>query len=211
MARRPSLLVGLLLGGLLIGFCATPPADLVDIRSLDSTIVVDLKYATADNFVGDTLYAANVCFLRQATAERLVRVQRRLRQAGLGVKVYDCYRPLSVQWRMWELVPDTRYVADPRKGSRHNRGAAVDLTLVDSSGQELLMPSAFDDFTERASRSFTGASPEALRHRALLEEAMTAEGFLPLPSEWWHFDDPEWQRYPVLDIPLEKLQERPAK
>ncbi|MBC7186394.1 MAG: M15 family metallopeptidase [Calditrichaeota bacterium] len=208
MARRPSLLVGLLLGWLLICLCATPSTDLVDIRGLDSTIVVDLKYATADNFVGDTLYAANVCFLRRPTAERLVRVQRRLREAGLGLKVYDCYRPLSVQWRMWELVPDTRYVADPRKGSRHNRGAAVDVTLVDSNARELPMPSSFDDFTERASRSFMAAPPEALHHRALLEEAMTAEGFLPLPSEWWHFDDPEWQRYPVLDIPLEKLHER---
>lgn len=211
MVRRPPVLVGVLLGWLLVGFCATPTADLVDIRGLDSTIVVDLKYATADNFVGDTLYAANVCFLRRATAERLVRVQRRLREAGLGLKVYDCYRPLSVQWRMWELIPDTRYVADPRKGSRHNRGAAVDVTLVDSNWQELLMPSSFDDFTERASRSFMAAPPEALRHRALLEEAMTAEGFLPLPSEWWHFDDPEWQRYPVLDIPLEKMQERHGK
>ncbi len=186
-----------------------PSADLVDLRALDSTIVVELKYATPENFVGQTLYGANACYLRRSTAERLVRVQRRLRAQGMGLKVYDCYRPLSVQWRMWELVPDTRYVADPRKGSRHNRGAAVDVTLVDANGHELLMPSAFDDFSERAHRSATSAPPEALRHRALLEEAMAAEGFIPLPSEWWHFDDPRWQEFPVLDIPLEALQGSP--
>jgi len=112
---------------------------------------------------------------------------------------------------MWELVPDSRYVADPRKGSRHNRGAAVDVTLVDSSGNELLMPTAFDDFTERASRSSPDAPPEALRHRALLEQAMSSEGFLPLPSEWWHFDDPEWQKYPLLDVPFEELLRRSIK
>ncbi len=204
--RRAALCLVALLGAAVILCSPADRAALVDIRQLDSTIVVDLKYATADNFVGRPLYAVNACYLRRATAERLVRVQQRLRSQGLGLKVYDCYRPLSVQWQMWELVPDTRYVADPRKGSRHNRGAAVDVTLVDSSGQELLMPTAFDDFTEKASRSFMDAPAEALRHRKLLEEAMTSEGFVPLPSEWWHFDDPEWQKHPILDVPLEQLQ-----
>ncbi|MDZ7413270.1 MAG: D-alanyl-D-alanine dipeptidase [candidate division KSB1 bacterium] len=206
MARRWLHLGLLLLLAAALSRCfQAPSTELLDIRALDSTIVVELKYATSDNFVGQPLYGANVCYLRRPTAERLARVQQRLRAQGLGLKVYDCYRPLSVQWRMWELVPDTRYVADPRKGSRHNRGAAVDVTLVDTAGHELLMPSAFDDFSEKASRSYAQAPPEALRHRALLEEAMTAEGFVPLASEWWHFDDPQWERYSVLDIPLEKL------
>lgn len=200
-----------LLGAAVILCSPARQSDLVDVRQLDSTIVVELKYATADNFVGRPLYAVNACYLRRATAEKLVRVQHRLRSQGLGLKVYDCYRPLSVQWQMWQLVPDTRYVADPRKGSRHNRGAAIDVTLVDTNGQELLMPTAFDDFTEKASRSFMDAPTQALHHRELLEQAMSSEGFVPLPSEWWHFDDPEWQNYPILDVPLEQLQRADAK
>ncbi len=185
-------------------------ADLVDVTQIIPDIIVDLKYATPDNFTGQVLYDTARCFLRRGTAERLARVQARLRRKGLGLKIWDGYRPLSVQWRMWELVQDPKYVADPRKGSRHNRGAAVDVTLVDSTGRELEMPSGFDDFTERAHRDYTGCSEEARRNRRILEEAMRAEGFLPLPSEWWHFDDPNWRKYEILDIPIRELARRTA-
>ncbi|NOZ55640.1 MAG: D-alanyl-D-alanine dipeptidase [Calditrichaeota bacterium] len=209
MRRRQALaVVSVLL--LLLGACSRsqPGADLVDVQQVIPDIVVDLKYATADNFTGQVLYEVPRCFLRRATAERLARVQARLRKQGLGLKIWDGYRPRSVQWKMWKLVPDSRYVADPRKGSRHNRGAAVDVTLVDSTGRELEMPTGFDDFTEKAHRDYQGCSETARRNRALLEAAMTAEGFVPLPTEWWHFDDPEWRKYELLDVSLSELARR---
>jgi len=121
----------------------------------------------------------------------------------LGLKLWDCYRPLSVQRKFWALVPDARYVANPAKGSRHNRGAAVDLTLVDATGRELDMGTAFDDFSERAHRDARDVSEAARGHRATLEAAMAAEGFLGMPTEWWHFDYGDWRKYPIADVPLD--------
>ncbi len=189
-------------------FCGSHEEELVPVADLDSTIVIDLKYATPDNFVGEVLYDTSLCFLRKSVAERLVRVQRWLRKQGYGLKIWDAYRPLSVQKRMWELVPDPRYVADPSKGSRHNRGAAVDVTLVDSLGNELPMPTVFDDFTQRAHRDFADLPDDVIRNRDMLEEAMRREGFIPLPTEWWHFDAPNWREYSVLDIPLRKVEKK---
>ena len=140
--------------------------------------------------------------LRGAAAKILSQVQDDLAKRGLGLKVYDCYRPLSVQKQMWEIMPDPNYVADPAKGSRHNRGAAVDLTLVDRNGKELEMPSGFDDFTERAYRDYTGASSQAKKNRQLLEDAMNKYGFIPLATEWWHFDAPGWEKFTILDVPF---------
>ena len=177
----------------------------MDVAALDSTIVIDLKYASSNNFLGKPVYPISRCLLRKSVAQRLIRVQRNLQQKGLGLKIWDGYRPLSVQREMWELVPDPRYVADPEKGSRHNRASAVDVTLVDSLGYELEMPTLFDDFSEKASRDYEKASAEALENRRVLEEAMVAEGFIPLPTEWWHFDDPDWERFPILDIPLDEI------
>lgn len=181
-------------------------ADLVDLAKLDSTIVLDIRYATTNNFVGEQLYPVAKCLLRPKTAARLLRVQNALQAQGFGLKVWDAYRPLSVQWRLWERVPNPDYVADPRKGSRHNRGGAVDVTLVDLAGSEVLMPTGYDDFSERAHRDFMDAPAEVLRHRQLLEDAMVKEGFLPLPTEWWHFDDPEWETFELLDVPLDRFK-----
>ncbi|MDE3046002.1 MAG: M15 family metallopeptidase [Verrucomicrobiota bacterium] len=170
-------------------------------------LVIDLVYATPHNFTGKTVYPASAkAYLQKGSAKRLQRVQAALQKRGIGLKILDAYRPLSAQKKFWELVPDPRFVADPAQGSRHNRGAAVDLTLVDREGRELPMPSAFDEFTERAHRQFAGGSPEELANRTQLEEAMAREGFLLYPDEWWHFDDPEWERYPVLDLSFEELQ-----
>jgi len=191
---------------LLIGFSALfaqVDEPLVDVIRLDSTIVIDLKYASSDNFVGVQLYPVARCLLRQSVAERLVRVQRRLREQGLGLKVWDAYRPLFVQKKMWEILPDPRYVAPPTKGSRHNRGAAVDVTLVDSLGNELEMPTEFDDFSKRAAPTFQDVSPAARQNRQILIDAMTAEGFTGISSEWWHFDAPKFWQYPILDVELE--------
>jgi zinc D-Ala-D-Ala dipeptidase len=181
---------------------------LVDVADVDSRIIVDIKYATPDNFMGRQLYPVNRCLLRESVARRLVRVQDDLAERGYGLKVYDGYRPLSVQRLMWEVLPDERYVADPAKGSRHNRGAAVDVTLVDDSGRELPMPSAYDEFTERAHRTYDGGSVEARRNRDLLIEAMERQRFKVLETEWWHFDAPGWKRYPVMDVGLEEIEIR---
>lgn len=185
-----------------------PPVELVDVAALDPTIRLDLRYAGTDNFTGVALYPAARCLLRRDAAERLARVQRRLRADGLGLLLWDCYRPLSVQERFWALVPDERYVARPERrggrpvaGSKHNRGAAVDVTLVDAAGRPLAMPTGFDDFSARAHRG-APAPPAARANAARLEAAMVAEGFEPFPTEWWHFDAPGWQGHALLDTPL---------
>src|SRR5207302_168764 len=151
---------------------------------------LDIRYATENNFTHQRVYAEARCLLRRAVAERLARVQAALAVDELGLLVFDCFRPLSVQRRFWALVPDERYVADPRKGSRHNRGAAIDLTLVDAGGKPLDMGTDFDDFGPRAHRDFRELPQPALDHRARLERAMAKEGFTGLPTEWWHFDAP---------------------
>lgn len=181
--------------------------ELVDITTLDSTILVDIKYATSDNFMGEVLYTANICLLRRPVAERLVLVQKHLRNQGYGLKIWDGYRPLSVQKKMWEKVPDPGFVADPRYGSNHNRGAAVDVTLVDINGRDLEMPTGFDDFSEKARSDYPDVSVTAQQHRFILQQAMTAYGFQTINSEWWHFNDKDMKAYPVLDVPLEQFIE----
>lgn len=178
---------------------------LVDVAKLDSTIVIDLKYATTDNFLGKKVYPIVRCLLRKSVAERLIRVQKRLQQQDLGLKIWDAYRPLSVQKMFWEFCPDPRYVAPPSKGSRHNRGAAVDVTLVDSLGNELEMPTKFDDFSPRAAPTYNNVSPKVRKNRQILIDAMSAEGFRGISSEWWHFDAPRYRHFPVLDIPLDQV------
>ena len=177
-------------------------ATLVDATTIVPHLKLEIRYATADNFAHQRLYAHPRCLLHDDVARRLAAVQQELARRGLALLVFDCYRPLSVQKRMWALVPDERYVSDPAKGSRHNRGAAVDLALVDKRGRALPMPSAYDEFTERAHRDYAGGSDEARANRALLEEVMQRHGFVGLPTEWWHFDAVDWQSYPIADEPL---------
>ncbi|MDD5482100.1 MAG: M15 family metallopeptidase [Kiritimatiellae bacterium] len=182
------------------------PHDLVAVTSVNPRIRLDIRYATTNNFTGRQVYPSAKAYLRKTTALKLDNVQKKLENRKLGLKVYDAYRPLSVQKIFWEIVPDERYVADPKKGSRHNRGSAVDVTLVElDSGRELEMPSGYDDFTERAAYAFTNLPPAAVSNRALLRALMTECGFIPLETEWWHFDDAGWTICPVMDIPLENL------
>jgi beta-N-acetylhexosaminidase/D-alanyl-D-alanine dipeptidase len=189
---------------------APGPGDLVDLHDVDPTIALDIRYATADNFTGVAIYPVARCLLRRSVADRLARAQRELRQRGLGLLVWDCYRPISVQERFAALVSDPRYVAPVVRrdgvvvaGSRHNRGAAVDLTLVDRAGVPLTMPTHFDDFSTRAHRDDGRGSVAARRHRDLLTAVMAGQGFVPLATEWWHFDDPDWASYPLDDRPLQ--------
>jgi D-alanyl-D-alanine dipeptidase len=178
--------------------------DFVDIGELDPGIILDIRYATRNNFTGQAVYPAARCLLRRDAALRLLRVQENLAKKGYRLIVFDCYRPLSVQKRFWEILPDERYVADPSKGSRHNRGAAVDVSLADSAGRPLPMPTDYDDFSEKAHRDSRDAPPEALANSTILEAAMKEEGFEPFPTEWWHFDAPGWKEYPVSDFPMKR-------
>jgi zinc D-Ala-D-Ala dipeptidase len=184
-----------------------PNSQLVDIRTVNSKIGLDMRYATANNFLKRKVYAQARCLLRATAAERLAKVQKAIEKQGFALKVYDCYRPLSVQKEMWKLVPDSRYVADPAKGSRHNRGSAVDITMVNlKTKKELPMPTGFDDFSDRAHLDYQGGTAESRKNRDFLQQAMKQQGFLAIPTEWWHFDDPDWQKYSLLDTPLEKVK-----
>ncbi|NTV92801.1 MAG: M15 family metallopeptidase [Chlorobiaceae bacterium] len=177
----------------------------VDIAMYESGIILDIRYATPNNFTGQTIYPNARCLLRNDVAMRLLRVQKALQKQGYGLIVFDCYRPFSVQKKFWEILPDERYVANPAKGgSTHNRGAAVDVALADSTGKPLSMPTKYDDFSEKADRSYKRTSREALHNSALLESVMKAEGFLPFQSEWWHYDVVDWARYPISDFPVQK-------
>lgn len=180
---------------------ARSPAELVDIVELIPDAVIDLRYATEDNITGVVLYPKAVCKLRRAVAERLARAARLLRAQDRRLKIWDCYRPLSIQKLLWAQVPDPRYVADPKQGSRHNRGAAVDLALVDTAGEPVPLPTKFDELTRAAHRvrALAGAPGREARR---LEAAMKKAGFRGLATEWWHFDAPDGARYPLSDEPL---------
>ncbi|MGB3267577.1 MAG: M15 family metallopeptidase [Microcoleus sp.] len=177
-------------------------ARLVDIRKVNPNIRLDIRYATANNFLKRKLYSQAKCALRSSVAQKLALVQTDLEKIGLGLKVYDCYRPFSVTEQMWKVMPDPRYVANPARGSRHNRGAAVDLTLVDRTGKELEMPTPYDDFTEKAHGDYQGGSAQSRKNRQVLKDAMKKHGFIGITTEWWHFDSEDWQKFAILDISL---------
>lgn len=179
------------------------PTDMVEVQSVCPAIQVELRYGTAKNGVGRAVYPRGArCLLRRGVAERLCRVQERLAEQGFGLKVWDGYRPLSAQRALWEICPDKRFVAPPSQGSKHNRGAAIDLTLVDSKGKEVAMPCDFDTFSVKAHPDYQGGTAEQRRHRDILKKAMTVEGFLPTKYEWWHFNDPDWKNYRLTDVSL---------
>jgi D-alanyl-D-alanine dipeptidase len=158
-----------------------------EVIRLDESILLDLKYASDSNFVGEQMYECGRCFLRPEVARILVKVHQQLKARGLGLKMYDCYRPGPIQWKLWEKVPDRRYVADPRKGSMHNRGTAVDLTIVDSLGQELPMGTPYDFFGPEAYPAYQDLPEEVLANRKLLHQSMNTVGFKSIRTEWWHF------------------------
>ncbi len=159
----------------------------VEVIRLDNSIILDIRYATANNFVNEVLYDCPRCFLRKEVAVALVNIQKELNKKGLGLKLYDCYRPRPIQWKLWNKVPNPDYVADPRKGSMHNRGLAVDLTLVDEQGHELDMGTDYDFFGREAHHSYTGLSKEVHQNRQILLSIMKKHGFRSTITEWWHY------------------------
>ena len=175
-------------------------SDLVELRKLDPTIKLDVRYATSNNLFGTVFYSEPRAFLQRAPAEALVRVNRRLQPRGYGLLVHDGYRPWYVTKVFWDATPQDKklFVADPAKGSRHNRGAAVDITLYDlKSGKPVEMVSTYDETTDRAYPDYPGGTSLQRWHRDLLRSVMEAEGFTVYEAEWWHFDYKDWQRYRI--------------
>lgn len=182
--------------------------QLVDLKTVIPTLIFDIRYATENNFVGKQIYFSDFCYCVDLVADALVQIQKELEQYGLGLKIWDAYRPMSAQWKFWSLMPDERYVSDPRKGGRHTRGTAVDVTIIDLKTKiELEMPTEFDDFTSRAWSDCDDVSEIAKENRALLRSVMEKYGFEQLPTEWWHFDFKGWQKFPVLDVEFDTENE----
>lgn len=158
-----------------------------DIGLIDSTITLDLKYATTDNFVQEKMYNCGRCFLRPAVAKLIIAAHQQLQEKELGLKLFDCYRPKPIQKRLWKKVPNANYVTPPWKGSMHNRGAAIDLTIVDKNGQELDMGTPYDFFEKAAHHTFSDHSLVISANQKLLKELMAAFDLRPIRTEWWHY------------------------
>ena len=192
-----------------LSLAATPvpplaPGGLVDAGERLPGALLDIRYATADNFTGRPLYPLARCLLRAEVADRLALAAASLRRQGFRLVLLDCYRPLQVQRELWKAMPRRGWVADPSTGSHHNRAAAVDLSLADLSGTPVEMPTGYDAFGPRARAWATaGISRPARRHRDALRVAMTAAGFTVNPMEWWHFDAPGAAALPLLDLPID--------
>jgi len=178
---------------------------LVKLRDACPGLLIDMRYATEGNFFRSALYDSGEAWLLEPTAAKLRRAQERLETLGYRLLVLDAYRPLSVQARMWAILPDPDFVAPMTRGSNHNRGAAVDVSLADSQGQPLPMQSPFDDFSERASHDWAGASPEDRERRESLRAAMEGAGFSAYSAEWWHYTDPETRTSPLIDVSIASL------
>jgi kynurenine formamidase/D-alanyl-D-alanine dipeptidase len=182
--------------------------DLVELSTLDPTIKLDIRYARKDNFTGAPVYTEARAFLQRPAAEALLRAHRALRDRGYGLLIFDGYRPWSVTRRFWELTPDDKkvFVADPAKGSKHNRGCAVDLSMYDlATGREVAMPSPYDDMTKKAYATYGGGRAAARDRREILRDAMEQEGFFVYTHEWWHFDYKDWREYMILDVPFRDI------
>ncbi len=186
---------------------ADPKQQLVDLAAFTPNLVLDIKYALADNYFGQTLYPEAAAFLRLPVAAALRAAQAELHQQGFGLKVLDAYRPYSATVRMFELLPDETYAAPPWRGSRHNRGCSVDLTLIDAcTGQELPMPTAFDELSAAAHSDYADLPADVLHRRATLHAALARHGFVNYPAEWWHFDHVQWVEFPLLDLSFAALR-----
>lgn len=178
-------------------------AHLVELNTLDKTIKLDIRYATENNFVSKIVYPEARAFLQKPAAKALLRVHKKLKKQGLGLVIFDGYRPWTITKLFWEETPENKrkFVANPAKGSKHNRGCAVDLSLYDLETSALLsMPSDFDEFSERASPDYPGGTDEERANRDLLRKLMEAEGFVVNVNEWWHFDYKDWEKYAIYDI-----------
>lgn len=187
---------------------SNPAKKMADIKKIIPDIVLDLRYTTTNNFMHKKLYpATTTTYLRLPAAKALMAIQKELRNLGLGLKIFDAYRPYTVTEKMWELVKDDRYAADPKKGSGHNRGTAVDVTLINLiSKEELQMGTGYDNFSDTAHHSFMALPKIVLENRKTLRSTMEKHGFRMLETEWWHYSLPNAKDYELLDIPFKTLK-----
>ncbi|MFC2107054.1 M15 family metallopeptidase [Bacteroidota bacterium] len=179
---------------------------LVDLNNFIPGIILDMRYATINNFTGEKVYKSSKAFLRIQAAKALLNVEKELNEMGYGLMVFDAYRPYDATLKFYKIVEDKRFVATPWDGSRHNRACAVDLTLINiSTGEELKMPTTFDDFSEKAAADYPDLPEEVLKNRKLLIDVMRKHGFNVIDSEWWHYDYQGWDKYELLNIDHEDL------
>lgn len=183
-----------------------PDHAMVNLSEYIPKISIDLRYAHYDNIFNTVLYTQEEVFLNIKAAEALKNIQQEIANDGYELVIWDAYRPYSVTVKMWDLIRDKRYAATPQKGSRHNRGMAVDITLKEINGQYLEMPTTFDDFSKKASPLYQNLPQNVKENRDYLISKMEKHGFKVLNSEWWHFDYQNWYSMPILDIPFEKMK-----
>ncbi len=186
-------------------------AHLVELITLDNTIKLDIRYATNNNFVGKQVYPEARAFLQKPAAKAVHKVHKKLKKQGLGLVIYDGYRPWAITRLFWEVTPEDKrkFVANPEKGSKHNRGCAIDLGIYDlKTGAAIPMPSGYDEFTERASPDYTGGTETERANRDLLRKLMEDEGFTVNANEWWHFDYKNWEDYAIYDISFSEAGKR---
>jgi D-alanyl-D-alanine dipeptidase len=186
---------------------SAPEKELIDLEKFIPGIVLDIRYATTNNFTDEQIYNLSKAYARKPVAESLKRAQAEFAKHGVGIKIYDAYRPYSATVKFYEVYRDTTYVASPYKGSRHNRGCAIDMTLVDlKTGKELMMPTEYDSFKKEAWPTTPVKDPVIKKNRDLIISIMHKHGFKVNASEWWHFDFNGWQKFEVMDIDFEKLE-----
>ena len=185
-----------------------PAKTMVDLKRTVPLLVFDLRYASDNNFMHQKLYPSiTTTWLRKAAADPLIKIQQELNETGLGLKIFDAYRPYSVTEKLWEPVKDDRYAADPKKGSGHNRGIAVDLTIINlKTNKELNMGTGFDNFSDTAHHGFINLSKEVLENRLLLKTQKEKHGFKVLDTEWWHYYLPNSNEFELLDLNFKQLE-----
>jgi len=189
-----------------------PEKELIDLEKFIPSLVLDIRYATTNNFTKEKIYTLAKAYARKPVAESLRKIQADLKAQGLGIKIFDAYRPYKATVRFYEVYRDTTYVASPYRGSRHNRGCALDLTLIDlKTGKELKMPTGYDSFSKDAWPTTPVKDPVARKNRTLLINAMEKHGFRVNSSEWWHFDFIGWKKFEVLDIDFEELEKTTSR
>jgi D-alanyl-D-alanine dipeptidase len=182
--------------------------ELVELTKLDPTIRLDIRYATTNNFLSTPMYSQARAFMQRPAVEALVQAHRALKRQGYGLLIHDAYRPWYVTKMFWEATPDDKkiFVADPKEGSKHNRGCAIDLTLYDlKTGKAVEMPSGYDEMSPRSYADYAGGTAGQRERRSILRRAMEKEGFTVYPQEWWHFDYKDWKKYPVMNVRFEEI------
>ena len=180
---------------------------LIDLQKTIPGISIDIRYSTVNNFTHRKIYSLARAYARRPVSDALLKVQEELKNQGVGIKIYDAYRPYSATLLFYEIQKDTLYVAAPWKGSRHNRGCSVDVTLIDlKTGKELKMPTGFDDFSEKAWPANMNLPWKIIQNRQMLINVMSRNGFTVYPQEWWHYDFHGWEKFDLLDIPFEELE-----